>query len=449
VRRLSSRDTSGSAPRSKQGYVLVTSLIISLAVGIVAVGLLKLTLQEYRLAMRSAAYTRALHAAESGAELAADEFVRQIQGGSAWSGWSTSGFTRTLQNTLTNAAGDTLSSYSVAAVSSGAGICTVTSTGTVSLAGQTIERAIRITLLENTDESSFFKYGILSKAAIHLGGSVKADSYDSTDPTKSTNGQYDPSKATQNATLATLSSDDPAIEVSGGAQLNGISSFSVGEGGTVRIPNWWWPPYSGIITYDAAQEIEDVEVPISQTPNGSIDTGPWKQRFQTLTVNGTQDMSLESIKVVSDGRLTITGSGKLRVYVDEKMTVSGSGRISIVPNPSSADLKVEFYVNDKVSIAGSGLLNNTHLAANCSIWATENCSEVKVTGNSGFIGTIYAPYSDVDLTGSSFASGAFLGGSVKFTGNTRFYIDESLIGAPSSSPVEFSKPYTLTEWIEL
>lgn len=447
MRRLSSRDTSGSAPRSKQGYVLVTSLIISLAVGIVAVGLLKLTLQEYRLAMRSAAYTRALHAAESGAELAADEFVRQIQGGGAWAGWNTSGSTRTLQNTLTNAAGDTLSSYSVAAVSSGAGTCTVTSTGTVSLAGQTIERAIRITLLENTDESSFFKYGILSRAAIHLGGSVKADSYDSTDPTKSTNGQYDPSKATQNATLATLSSADPAIRVSGGAQLNGIGVLSVAEGGTVDIAHWI--NYNGIITYDAAQEIEDVEVPISQTPNGSIDTGPWRQRFQTLTVNGTQDMSLEDIKVVSDGRLTITGSGKLRIYVDEKMTVSGSGRISIVPNPSSADLKVEFYVNDKVSIAGSGLLNNTHLAANCSIWATENCSEVKVTGNSGFIGTIYAPYSDVDLTGSSFASGAFLGGSVDFTGNTRFYIDESLIGAPSSSPVEFSKPYTLTEWIEL
>jgi hypothetical protein len=120
-----------------------------------------------------------------------------------------------------------------------------------------------------------------------------------------------------------------------------------------------------------------------------------------------------------------------------------------VPTPSTADLKVEIYANDDVSIAGSGVLNDTYLAANCSIWGTENCTEVKVTGNSGYTGTIYAPYADVDLTGSSSASGAFLGGAVKFTGNTRFYIDESLIGGSSSSSSGSGKPYKLVSWVEL
>jgi Tfp pilus assembly protein PilX len=423
--------------KQEKGFVLLISLVITLAVGLATVGLVGLTLQEYRLSVRSSAYSKALRAAESGVNLACEALVAN----NGWSAnWSSSG-------SLTNS-GSVISSYSVSGVPSGSDSYVITSTGQVSLVDRTIQRIVRVTVEKTADNNPQFKYGILSKAAIRMGGSVKADSYNSTNSAQSTNGQYDPAKATRNATLATLTTDDPAIQVSGGAQLDGIGTLSVIEGARVDIPKWF-PHYSGTITYDAGQDIVEVAVPFSGSPSGTINVGPWPNQAQTIAVNGSQDMSLESFKVTASGALTITGSGTLRIYVDGKTQVSGSGKIQIIPSPSTANLKVEIYANDDVSIAGSGVLNNTYRAANCSIWGTENCTSVKVTGNSGYIGTIYAPEADIDLSGSSFAMGAFLGGSVDFTGNTRFYIDESLIGGASSSSSGSAKPYNLTGWVEL
>lgn len=421
-----------------KGFVLLVSLIVTFVVGMVAAGLIGVTLQEYRLAMRSSAYSKALRAAESGVNLVCEEFVRQINAGGSLSGFSTNGV-------LTNTSGTVISSYAASASVSGSDIYVITSTGQVSLAGATIPRTIRVSLQKIGDPSPF-KYGIMSKAAIHMGGSVMADSYDSTDPAKSTNGQYDPAKASKNATLATLSTANPAVKADGGAQLGGIGVISVVAGATVDIAHWLYFP--GTITYDAAQAMPDVSVPFSMPPSGAINVGPWPNQAQTITVSGLQNMSVSNFSVTASGNLTVSGAGRLRIYVDGKTTVSGSGRIQIVPSPSTADLKVEIYANDSVNIAGSGLLNNTYRAANCSIWGTTNCTSIKVTGNSGYIGTIYAPAAEVDLSGSSAAMGAFLGGSVKFTGDTRYYIDESLIGVSSSSSSS-AKPYKLISWTEL
>ena len=421
-----------------KGFVLLVSLIVTFVVGMVAAGLIGMTLQEYRLSMRSSAYSKALRAAESGVNLACEEFVRQINAGGSLSGFSTNGV-------LTNTSGTVISSYAVSASVSGSDIYVITSTGRVSLAGTTIPRAIKVSL-QKAGKASPFKYGIMSKAALYMSGSVMADSYDSTDPAKSTNGQYDPAKAGKNATLATLSTATPAVKADGGAQLSGIGVISVVQGATVDIAHWLYFP--GIITHDAAQEMPDVSVPFFLPPSGAINVGPWPNQAQTITVSGLQNMSVSNFDVTASGSLTISGAGTLRIYVDGQTTVSGSGKIQISPSPSTADLKVEIYANDSVNIAGSGLLNNTYRAANCSIWGTTNCTSIKVTGNSGYIGTIYAPAAEVDLSGSSAAMGAFLGGAVKFTGNTRYYIDESLIGG-SSSPASSAKPYKLISWTEI
>jgi Tfp pilus assembly protein PilX len=421
----------------KSGYVLVVALVTTIAVGVIATGLVGLTLQERRLAARSSAYSKALFAAESGADLACEEFSKQSGGASAWSGWASSGSSKSSSSNLAGG-----SQYSVTALNS-ADLCTITATGQVSVAGVTVQRVVKVTVKKVQNTPQFFKYGIMSKASISIGGSVKADSFDSTDPTKSTNGQYDPIKAAANVTLATLSSANPAIKVSGGARLDGISTLSVAPGGVIDIAHYI--PYTGIKTYDAAQAIPDVVVPSFPAPTGSIDTGPWATRFQTITVNGSKDVSLQNLKVVSDGTLTITGSGTLRIYVDGEMEISGSGSLVI-----KEGVKVEFYANDDLVIKGSGKLNNeSGKAANCAIWGTETCTKVYATGNSAYIGTVYAPYAEVDLTGSSSATGAFLGGAVKFSGSSTYHIDESLFNGSSSPSSGSGKPYTLLEWVEL
>lgn len=429
----------------RKGFVLVVALIITLAVGVVAVSLVGLTIQEYRLSKRSAGYSWALHAAESGAGLACEEFARQVIAGGSLSGYSVSG-------NITNAGGTVISSYAASAVLSGSDTYIVTSTGWVNLAGAAIQRAVRVTIKRVESGTQFFKYGVLSAGPVEIGGSALFDSFDSTDPAKSTNGQYDPAKACATATLATLSSavsakkGNAAFEGSGKALVKG--NVSVAPGGEITLKGS--AQITGSQTDDAAQELSDVVVPFSLPPTGNIRVGPWPNQEQTMTVSGSQDMSVTSLDVIYGGKLTIMGSGTLRIYVDGETTVSGSGSIEIVPSPSTADLKVEIYANGNVDIQGSGMINDTYRAVNCAIWGTENCTDVSMTGNAAYIGTIYAPYASVNLTGSSSATGVFLGAAVTFGGDTPYHIDESLIGTSSSSPSSSSgKPYKLVSWVEL
>lgn len=427
----------------KGGYVLVVALVATMALGMVASGLVRLTLQERRLAARSSAYSRALYAAESGTDLACEEFSKQSAGESAWSGWASSGAFKSSSSNLTGGA-----QFSVTA-SNSADLCIITSTGTVSVAGVTVQRVVKVAVQRVQNTPQFFKYGMMSFGPISMGGSVSVNSFDSTDSTKSTNGQYDPAKATYNATVATLSTNNPAISVSGGVNLSGISCFSVRAGSRVNIAHYI--PYTGSITYDASQDIQEAAVPVTASPTGAVLVGPWPNQAQTITINGAQDISLPSLTVSQSGNLTVTGSGTLRIYVAGNTAISGSARLSIVPSPSTADLKVELYANGSVSIGGSGVINNTYRASSFSLWGTENCTSISVTGNSRYIGTIYAPHATVNLTGSSGATGAFLGKSITFTGSSGYVIDESLIGSssPSSPSSGSGKPYRLVSWGEL
>ncbi|MEI8207194.1 MAG: hypothetical protein WCG03_09985 [Kiritimatiellales bacterium] len=443
----------------KKGFVLVIALVITLAVGLIAVGMVGLTIQEYRLSSRSSAYSQARCAAESGAALACENFVGQVAAGGSFSSFAISG-------NLTNTSGTVLSSYNVSAVPSGSDIFVITSTGTCSRASGTIQRTIRVKIQAVKASSPFFKYGVLSVGPITIGGSSYFDAYDPTDTALSTGGLYDPAKRSTNATLATLSSGSltsvtnkkgvvtttgtPAFSISGGAAVYG--NVAVGAGGTVEvIPSGF---ITGTKTTDAFQALTNVVVPISLTPNNpDINVGPWPVQTQTITVSGSQDMSLSNLLVTAGGQLTFNGSGTLRIYVKNLTTVSGSGWIKLSPT-TNAVLKVEVYANGTVAIGGSGMVNNTARAANFSLWGTTNCTSISITGAGTYMGTIYAPQAAVGLTGSGAATGAFVGNSVTFGGYTPYHIDLSLFNGNggsggSSGSSGSSKLYKRVEWVEL
>ncbi|MEI7850423.1 MAG: PilX N-terminal domain-containing pilus assembly protein [Kiritimatiellales bacterium] len=433
-----------------KGFVLVVALVITLVVGIIAVSLIGLTLQEYRLSSKSSSYSKALHAAESGVALACENFVGQIAAGGSVSPFTVSG-------DLTNMSGTVISSYNVSATPSGSDIFVITSTGTCSLASGTINRTIRVKIQAIKQSSPFFKYGALSAGPLTISGSALFDSFDSTDPAKSTNGQYDPAKAGTSATLATLSSGStvtngkkvtvsPAFLGEGAALVKG--NVAVGVGGTITLTGS--ANITGTRTTDAFQAITNVVVPFSPSSYTNINVGPWPNQAQTITVSGSQVMSVSNLLVTASGQLTFNGSGTLKIYVKALTTVSGAGWITIAP---TNNLKVEIYANGTVDISGSGMVNNSSRAANCAIWGTTNCTSISVTGNGAYIGTIYAPQAAVGLTGSSTAIGAFVGKSVTFGGNTPYHIDTSLFNGDGGSGGSggssgSSKLYKRVEWVE-
>src|SRR5688572_13477736 len=80
-----------------------------------------------------------------------------------------------------------------------------------------------------------FPNGILARGTVNLAGSGKIDSYNSTNALESTDGKYDPAKATDRATVATVARTNGAINV-GNMSIHG--SVGTGPGGTVILsPN--------------------------------------------------------------------------------------------------------------------------------------------------------------------------------------------------------------------
>jgi choice-of-anchor A domain-containing protein len=266
---------------------------------------------------------------------------------------------------------------------------------------------------------------------VTLSGQFTIDSFNSDD------GPYDPSTAQENATVAALIEKDGAVDGSGQGKV--LGNVSVVDGATVSTSGQF--VVSGEISYDADQTIPDVTVPF--TP--SSDTAITKTKTIAVSDGGTVDVSASKISLSSKSVLTFSGSGTIRVYVEGDISLSGQSYIKVAPSPD-ADLKVEIYVDGSVSLSGQGVVNDADLASSFSIWGTENCTSVSVSGQGEFVGTIYAPYADVTLSGQGDITGAVLGDTITCSGQGDIHIDEALMG---DSDVASGEKYTRIEWVEL
>jgi Putative Ice-binding-like adhesive domain len=131
-------------------------------------------------------------------------------------------------------------------------------------------------------------------------------------------------------------------------------------------------------------------------------------------------------------------------YVTGDFVISGSGFVYIAPD-GSFTLHVgttDASGSDSVTISGNGVANGTQSAANFPIICLPSVKTVTYSGNSEFIGTLYAPIANLTMSGGSDGVGALVAKTVTFSGGMNFHYDECLGGAG------FLK-YVVMSWREL
>src|SRR5215475_305017 len=169
-----------------------TLLVVMMLIGIILLALgsyLALTSQENRTVKRSLCWNAALPMAEAGIEEALSQLKQNTTNFEA-DGWTTN---HIKQRSLTNGY------YIVNFSGRSGGTVTITSTGLVHFVDDIyISRTVRVLALTSKD----FKFPGLMASTINLGGDLRADSYDSTDPLASTGGFYDPAKAGDQVLIA-------------------------------------------------------------------------------------------------------------------------------------------------------------------------------------------------------------------------------------------------------
>ncbi len=405
--RIRSIQTPGHA-----GTVLFVTLISAGLIGIVLASYLTMTSTSQRLMMRSEAWNSAMGVVEAGVEEAMGHLNENWETGLASQGWGISGTnyvtTRYIGSNYYVAKISVLKPY----------IIESQGFAHMPLNNSYVSRVVQV----QTANTGLFSKVLVAREKVDINGSnVNFDSYDSTDPLASTNGQYDAAKRRDNGDIATNSGDKNMLSV-GNAKIRG--RIGTGPGGTANLgsqsvvgslawhnagnsgaqPGWTWD--------DVNIDMPDAELPPVAwlpAPAGGggytyiLPTGNWK-------ITGTLTT-----------KILVTGQAKL--WVDGEIKLNGQDKIDIATN----DARLELYTDYKdATFGGNGVNNFSGLATNFFFYGLKGNKDVSLS-SSTVIGVVYAPNAEIKMTGGVDVHGAIMCKKIKVSGGADFHYDEALV----------------------
>jgi len=294
-----------------------------------------------------------------------------------------------------------------------------------------------VEVIAQANAASIWVRGVLMKDKIQMSGGSYIDSFDSSNPFKSTNGLYDQTKRQSHGDVATVSTDGSDL---GGMYVYGNLAYS----GSPAVKNT--QNVQGTISTPFSATIPTVSDP-NWSP-GSYSTMSLNLT-QTLTVTGTQS---NHTLIKTSGDLNLSGSNILTIvpkdttttyYVDiwvpGQFQVTGSAGIVQLPG-----VYVTIYVDNQIQMSGSTITNGNNTAASLTIIGIGNNQNVQLSGSANFIGVVEAPGDNLQISGSASYSGAFIGNTMQLSGGASIHYDEALNKNGGSSSVS----YSFASWFE-
>jgi len=273
-------------------------------------------------------------------------------------------------------------------------------------------------------------------------GNIVVDSYDSRDPAKSTNGFYDPAKRQENGHVATNGKiiDAGDAYIYGDVSTNGGTVFNADHvTGEIRDDF-----YQEAFTVQPPNVAADSGTPTQVTGDAILDANPGAPsqfRFTQIDLSGQQVLR---IRGAADGSATFA-----QIVVSGDISLGGQAQIVLDPG-----VYVRIFVGGNADLTGNGVLNpNSPL--NLQLYGLDRPvnpdgspqfpGTIKVAGNGGYRGTVYAPNYNVELVGGGNADtiyGAFIGWQITMTGVQSVHYDEALADGGLISD------YKIVSWFE-
>ena len=352
----------------------------------------------------------------------------------------------------------------------------LTGTMNTSSHGQTTRR---IELVAVPVFQSFWGRAITLRSQITLSGNAYVDSFDSSNPFKSTNGQYDSAKRQSNGDIGLASttigsgnsikySDLNNSYVYGSILYSGaaIKDTQNVQGGVstpfnALIPTTVDPIVSASGSWAAIDNLpqystaEQSGMPAFQTVGGVLNytsyttsggKAPITSPALTFTAASTNASSPTFIKVNGDFILSGQNTFKLSkpsgssgtspyyvvIWVTGQFNTSGGAQV--VQDPS---VKATWIIDGNITTSGSSYVNQSGLAANTSFVGVGTGKTLTDSGNGNFIGTINAPGYDITISGNGAFVGALIGDTLTISGNGGFHYDQAL-GAGANLVANFA-----------
>jgi hypothetical protein len=453
---------------SKAGSVLVWTVLVIGILSLIAMETLRLVTAKYQNALQTSTWQEALLAAESGIDLAIVELRKSLypQPNHAWDGWNNPPGNQVTGYELTTIPNAGLSGTPMtieANVDAPSQLIDPTNSwqyyrirtvGTIPITGPARtsdnpqdtklrrlslrwERFTNGILMAHSLNApqvsrrieaivrpiSAFDQAIMSVGVVDLTNqNIVVDSYDSSDPTKSTNGLYDPAKRQENGDIAT---DGQLIEA-GNAQIYGDVATNTGTvSGAANI--------TGIERTDFYQEPIPIGAPSWADSSSASITGTTTINANATKGSAASRYTFSSVSLSGNKTLTLAGNANgsqtyIEIYVIGDMSVTGTGQIVVQPGVTAT-----IYFGGNVDISGNGVLNINNQPGDLMLYGiqppTNSSEHVSIGGNSQITASIYAPGHDVTVNGggtNGHVYGSIVGKTVTMTGVSNLHYDERL-----------------------
>lgn len=381
---------------------------------------LKLTTNQVHMTYRSQTWNSAMAVAEAGLEEALTHCVYNSSN-LASQGWALSTGNYQKSNTLFGGA------YFVATISTNVPY-DIISTGYYPMPGTAsyVTRKVKV----STKTMPVFFGALVSKSSVDLNGNkTRVDSYDSRSSAKSTNGKYDIAKAGDKADVVL-------------ASIGNL--FDLGNG------NIW------------GRAITPPTVTVTTGPNGAVGTAAWNTSSSGIqpgywikTANiSVPDVTAPFLAATPPATGIVAGvaydyvlnnGNYMMGTLDKKCAVVGDAILYVTGTINSSVLTIQSNATVKIYCGGAtatfNTINNNATAAALQYFGLPANTTFNYGGN--WVGGIYTPNADFNITGNNEISGAIVAKSIRMRGNSKFHYDQSLGG--TNAPGGF----IITSWNEM
>jgi hypothetical protein len=411
---------------TKGGHTL---LVVMLFCGILVAALgtyLALTSSENVIVRRSLSWNAALPLAESGIEEAMSHMAKNSTNYTA-DNWTRLGTNNVYLKSRTNG----LDYYTVKLSGTPNSISTITCTGNVHfLNNQYISRVVQVTSRGMVFPPTM---GLVAKG-FNLGGGTFVDSYNSTNPLYSVNGQYSAALASDKAFMG---NPVGGISIAGSSAIRGYVAAAPGSmvsiAGAASVGDFNWlnkGGQSGHATNGFYVAIPDVSLPFK------IGWDP-----STNQVAGTNYTYFLGGGNYIATNLNAAGASTT-MYVDGPNMLYVPGAISLqsITFSTNSSTRLDLYIGSDVSFSPA-LYGTT--PPKFVVWGLPTCTSMDMTGGTFFTGVIYAPEANLKCSGNSQFFGAITCNSLRTVGSFKFHHDLAVGGdvPPALSMLSWSELY--------
>jgi hypothetical protein len=358
----------------------------------------------------------------------------------------------------------------------------------------TLSRAVQV----NCAKPNLFTVAVAVKNNIDLkGNGVYTDSFDSSNPAKSTNGQYDSTKYSGDmGDIASNGGITDSVSIQNGNIYGHVHTgpncpVTVGPNGAVGTHAWqagnsgfepgyvlqdanftfpdttmpntssYLTPTGGVVVVSSNTLVSTTTTtyPLAGTYTGSVTTNTTKVKGVTTTTY-TYNVPTTLFYTNTYANILWGSAGSTNYYVSSALTgqsiVMGPNVVLAMPNGMTGVENITINPGANIlvysggtsfSAAGNQIINPNGYAGSFVVFCASSVTSFTLAGNGQFTGVLVAPNADVSLKGggnnNEDFSGMLMANSLTLNGHFSFHYDEALLGAANKSR------WLITSWNEI